>query len=141
MNVEALSHELEHDEGLRLKLYQDIFGNWTIGVGRNLSGRGISRDEALYLLKNDIVGTLDELDRHLPWWRTLDEVRQRALANMCFNLGIERLLGFKKFLAALKAGNYGIAADEMAHSKWDGEVGARAYRLEAAMRSGQAEAI
>ncbi|WP_338862872.1 hypothetical protein [Mycetohabitans rhizoxinica] len=27
------------------------------------------------------------LDRHLPWWRSLDAVRQRVLINMAFNLG------------------------------------------------------
>lgn len=136
MNVGLLVDELERDEALRLKPYQDSMGYLTIGVGRNLSTKGISRKEAICLLRNDIADALDQLDKHLPWWRGIDEVRQRVLANMCFNLGIERLLGFQKMLAALQKRDYEGAAEEMASSAWDREVGNRAARLIEAIRSG-----
>lgn len=136
MNVDLFAVELERDEDLRLKPYRDQFGNWTIGVGRNLTANGISRQEARYLLRNDMNETMSELDQHLPWWRRLDEVRQRVLANMCFNMGIERLFTFRKMLAALQLGNYDLAADEMADSAWAREVGERAVRLVAMMRTG-----
>ena len=140
MNIELLSQELERDEDYRRFPYRDAYGNVTIGVGRNLTAKGVSHNEALLLLKNDIIDTLNELDRFIPWWRQLDEVRQRVLANMCFNLGIERLLTFKRMIAALKSFDYETAAEEMADSGWDKEVGQRAVRLVAMMRAGQAEA-
>ena len=137
MNTEALTAELIRDEGIRLKPYRDSRGKLSIGAGRNLDDEGITRDEAMFLLHNDILAHLEDLDRRLPWWRRLDEVRQRVLANMCFNLGIERLLGFKRMLAALERGDYETAAFEMADSDWDREVKARADRLEEMMRTGR----
>ena len=139
MNADLLTMELHRDEGLKLKLYKDSKGIWSIGVGRNLEAKGVRFDEAILMLKNDIDDVLTDLDTHLPWWRQLDEVRQRVLANMCFNLGIERLLCFHNMLAALQAGNFDEAANEMVASNWDHEVGDRAVRLVAAMRSGKME--
>lgn len=139
MNVELLTAELERDEELRLKPYRDSLGNLSIGIGRNLDDEGISRHEALMMLANDIDKRVRLLDEHLPWWRSLDEVRSRVIVNMCFNLGIGGLLGFRRMLAALKAGDYDTAADEMADSKWARQVGDRAVRLVAMMRAGQAD--
>lgn len=127
--IDALKADLVRDEGLRLKPYRDTVGKLTIGVGRNLDDVGISDAEAGHLLGNDISGVLADLDRALPWWRGLSEARQRALANMCFNLGLTRLQGFKKMLAALEAGDWPAAAREALDSKWARQVGARATRI------------
>lgn len=137
MNVDLLAQELRRDEDLRLKPYKDSVGKWTIGVGRNLTDSGVRLDEAMLMLSNDIAAVVSDLDLHLPWWRRLDELRQRVLANMCFNLGINRLLGFHRMLTALKDGNYADAASEMLASKWKDEVGERATRLAQEMKSGQ----
>src|SRR3546814_2270740 len=107
MDIDALKADLARDEGFIPHAYQDSLGYWTIGCGRLIDeqlGGGISKEEALYLLGNDIRRSLADLDRALPWWRGLSEARMRALANMAFNLGITRLLGFRLFLAALEAG-------------------------------------
>lgn len=135
MNERLLAKELERDEGLRLKPYRDSEGHLTIGIGRNLEC-GITEGEALLMLQNDIKEVQHELDKEMPWWRGMDEVRQRVLANMCFNLGIEGLMRFHKALAAMEKGDYEHAAEEMADSKWDHEVGDRAVRLVAMMRTG-----
>ncbi len=66
----------------------------------------------------------------------MDEVRQRVIANMCFNLGIGTLLTFKNTLAAMQRGSYSVAAAGMKASKWYGQVGARAQRLCTAMETG-----
>lgn len=86
MNQELLATELERDEALRLKPYRDSVGKLSIGIGRNLDDKGISKDEALMMLQNDIAEHLALLDRHLSWWRNMNDPRQRALANMAFNL-------------------------------------------------------
>ena len=137
MNADLLAQELERDEALRLKPYRDTVGKLSIGVGRNLTDCGIRRDEAMLMLSNDIAATVADLDQHLPWWRQLDELRQRVLANMCFNLGIQRLMQFFHFLYALQKGDYEVAAKEMLASKWAEEVGERATRLAQAIKSGQ----
>ncbi len=127
--MECLIHDLIRDEGLCLKPYQCTAGKLTIGVGRNLEDRGISEDEVGYLLKNDIAGVLDDLDRNISWWRGLGRPQRLALANMAFNLGWPRLSRFKNMLAALKAGDAEKAAHEALDSRWAEQVGARAKRI------------
>lgn len=136
MNRDALANQLVIDEGLRLKPYQDTVGKWTIGVGRNLDDVGISKPEAMMLLGADIDAACAALDKSLPWWRGMSDARQQVLANMCFNLGIERLLGFKNTLAAMQAGRYDEAANGMLASKWALQVGQRARRLADMMKKG-----
>lgn len=135
MNIEALKADLLRDEGCKLKPYVDTVGKWTVGVGRNLSDRGITLQEATMLLENDIAAVQIELDHKLPWWRGLPEHKGRALANMAFNLGLPRLLDFRKMLAALECGEWDIAAEEALNSRWAAQVGDRAKRIAQAFRS------
>lgn len=132
-----LRDELTRDEGLRLKPYRCTAGKLSIGVGRNLDDVGISKSEALAMLDADIERTAAELDRRLPWWRHLDEVRQRVVLNMAFNLGVSGLIGFRRTLAAISAGKFEDAASEMLRSKWAEQVGERAQRLAAMMARGE----
>lgn len=136
MNIDTMRTELMLDEGVKLKPYRDTVGKLTIGVGRNLDDVGISQGEAARLLDGDIQRTAGALDTALPWWRNLDEVRQRVLLNMAFNMGVAGLLGFKNTLAALQAGKYEAAAAGMLASKWAQQVGQRAQRLANMMQKG-----
>ena len=65
----------------------------------------------------------------MDWWKDLPEDLQRVMANMCFNLGITRLLKFKNFLSAMENKDWEKAAVEMIDSRWATQVGARATRL------------
>lgn len=137
--LRTISEELIRDEGEVLHAYQDTEGFWTLGVGRLIDkrrGGGITHEEALYLLQNDILRKMEDLDRELPWWRKLSPVRQRVMLNMCFNLGIWGLLKFKKTLAAVESGRYEEASRGMLASKWAKQVGERAERLALMMRRG-----
>lgn len=137
MDRQKLEKQLAIDEGRRPLIYLDSVGKWTGGVGRNLVDRPFSDDEIDLMLKNDIAIVEKELDKRLPWWRQMTPARQSALANMCFNLGINRLLGFEKTLTHMRAGEYHDAAREMLASKWARQVGNRAIRLSALMRKGE----
>lgn len=136
MDIETLKRELIRDESCKLLPYLDSVGKVTIGVGRNLSDKGITMSTAMAMLDDDVAETMTELDREVPWWRTLDPVRQRVLANMCFNMGWPRLKGFMLMLAALRDGNYHKAAEEMLSSRWAIQVGQRAERLAEMMERG-----
>jgi len=126
--LSLLREELIRDEGLRLKPYTDTVGKMTIGVGRNLTDNGISEEEAMMMLHNDIQEHIKLLDDRIPWWRTLSENRQRVLANMAFNMG-PALFSFINTLSAMERGYYEKAAQGMENSKWAGQVGPRAERL------------
>lgn len=134
--LSALISELERDEAVKRFPYPDGKGNITIGVGRNLSAKGLSPSEIQTLLSNDIADTAAGLDEHLPWWRDLSDARQRVLINMAFNMGIGGLMGFHATLAAIQEGRYGDAANDMMASAWASEVGDRASRLADMMRAG-----
>lgn len=146
MNIADLREQLIVDEGLRLKPYVDTVGKSSIGVGRNLSDKGISNAEAMMLLDNDIAEHTTLLDKYLPWWTRLDEPRQLALANLAFNLGVGpsdeqptgHLLSFKPTLDLIARGEYDQAADHLAASRWAGQVGKRAERIIATIRTGNA---
>lgn len=137
MDRKKLYVELVRDEGLKPKPYTDTAGKLTIGIGHNLTDNGLPLSLINALWSWDVDGVVEELDRYLPWWKTLDEVRQRVVVNLGFNLGIFGLLAFRKTLASLKLGRYDEAADELLQSKWATQVGARATRLAQMLRTGQ----
>jgi lysozyme len=136
MDRELLLARLRVHEGLKLKPYKDSVGKTSIGIGRNLDDVGITPSEAEALCLNDIDRCCHDLDQFMPWWRNLDEIRQQVLAEMCFNIGVTRLLGFKKMLAALQEGDFPRAADEMRNSLWSQQVKGRAKTLANAMQAG-----
>lgn len=137
MNYQAIREMLIINEGMRLHPYKDTMGILTIGVGRNLDQIGLSKDEALTLLDNDINAAIAALDALLPWWRGMSEIRQQVLIDMCFNMGISKLAGFKLALAAMEAGNYDDAANQMQNSAWFNQVGGRGIRDVSLMRNGK----
>ncbi len=117
----ALVDQLLDHEGLRLRVYNDSLGIPTIGVGRNLRDRGITKDEALRLLDNDIDTCIYDLAT-LPWFVNLDPIRQRALVDLRFNLGPSKLRGFTKMLSALASSDYDTATKELLASHWADQV-------------------
>lgn len=133
----TLKEQLLLHEGIRLKPYRDTVGKWTVGVGRNLTDKGITKVEALIMLDGDIHEVTKDCRTYIECFDRLDEVRQRVLLDMAFNMGIHGLLGFKTTLACVARGDYAEAADRMVESKWADQVGRRAHRLAAWMRSGK----
>ena len=121
-------------EGKKLKPYKCPAGKITIGVGRNLQDVGISEDEALFLMRNDIKRIREDLSGRLTCWGALSEERKDVLINMAFNMGIVGLMRFKKMLAHIAAEHYAEAAEEMLKSVWARQVGNRAKELAKIMR-------
>lgn len=125
----ALIQELARDEGVRQDVYTDTTGHLTLGIGHNLSITQ-SQFTVQALFQDDCSGAEASLDVHWPWWRNLDQVRQRVMLNLMFNLGSGGLSGFPKFLAAMKVGAWTTAAAELQDSLWFSQVGQRAVRLQ-----------
>ncbi len=135
MDRAALIVQLVRHEALRLKPYVDTVGKITLGVGRNLTDVGISRDEALMLLDHDLDVVLADLAT-FAWWAGLSETRQLALADMRFNLGANGFRGFRVMLHALSVGNYPDVAMAMRSSQWFRQVGLRGVDLVQMMEQG-----
>jgi lysozyme len=132
-----LIRQLKLHEGVKLKAYKCTADKTTIGVGRNLDDLGITEEEADYLLANDIDRVKVALSREIPWMTDLDDVRQRVLLDMAFNLGISGLMQFKKTLKAIQDKDFERAGRMMLDSKWATQVGKRADRLSVMMNIGK----
>ena len=109
--MDTLEQRIQRHEGLRLKPYHDDRGFLTIGYGRNLQAKGVSEDEALLMLRNDIAMARNQLIGYFPWVSTLDDIRQEVLTEMVFQLGINGVAAFKNTLAHAQAGEWDAAAD------------------------------
>ena len=128
---------LINHEQYRQFVYTDTTGHLTIGIGRNLTDRGISTTEAFQLLDDDILYFTGKLTHFLNFFTKLSEPRQIVLIDMCFNLGIQGLLGFKEMILALESHDYERAANEILNSKWAEQVHERATSLAEIMRTGE----
>jgi len=134
--IDAAKGLLSRHEGRRTRMYKCSAGYNTIGVGHNLDALPISEFAVDVILADDLKSVFADLDRVLPWWRREGWVRQLALLDLCFNLGIERLSLFKNTLSAWERGNYPAAAAGLVASKWFTQVGVRGPRVVQMVRDG-----
>lgn len=118
MDLLKLKESIKRFEGLELKPYKCPAGKLTIGYGRNLEDNGITTHEANLMLENDLLNVKLELEDKLSVFNKLDDVRQNVLIEMAYNMGVPKLLGFKKTIQYLKQLNYIEASKEMLNSKW-----------------------
>ena len=137
LNYEKLAARVRRNEGLSYLPYRCSAGALTIGYGHNLEARGIDITVAELLLKQDLEIAEKEVKNAFIWWPKLDDARMGVIIEMCYNLGISRLVGFKKMLAAVEAGDYKTAAQEMLDSKWARQVKGRAVELAKIMQTGE----
>lgn len=153
MNVARLEDQLILHEGLRLTPYVDTRGKMTIGIGYNVTDRGwapleraimrsldhqhprITKEEALTACRFDIATVETAVRRIFPAYDTLDDVRQRVVMDMAYNMGY-RTGSFVRTAELVRVHDFAGAADAMLQSVWATEVGPRAKRLAAMMRTG-----
>lgn len=136
------AEQLELHEGLRTHAYLDTEGNWTVGVGYNLTGRGVyaletllgrkfrcplseislSADEARSVLRADIARLDKAIPVYFPKYTALSEVRQRVVLDMAFNMGF-KALGFTQTRKYIEQEKWSEAARELFKSRWARQVG------------------
>lgn len=126
---------LKTDEGLKLQAYYDSLGIYTLGYGHNLNAP-ITEGAANHILDDDVAQALKDLTVLYSNFINLTDNRKIVLLNMMFNLGAERLAGFKLMFAALNKGDYQEAANQMLSSEWATQIKDRAQRLAALMQVG-----
>lgn len=134
MDRKRLVKTLIRHEALKLKPYRCSAGKLTIGVGHNLDDNGITEDEAIFILNNDIDNCEEQL-RKFSWFEKLSDARQEVLLNLHFNIGHSSFLKFKKMILALTNNDYVEASEQMKDSKWYSQVGYRAKQLVDVMKS------
>ncbi|PAF46122.1 hypothetical protein BKH46_08925 [Helicobacter sp. 12S02634-8] len=134
-------------EGFSSRVYADTLGVPTIGYGRNLKAYPLSAAEKEALIDGEwskeeaeawLLERVEALYEKLlgfSWFAHLDKERQAILLDMAYNLGVKKLLGFKKMIEALKTHDYISAAKEMSASLWAKQTKSRALKLSALMES------
>jgi len=139
MNYTQTELDLIRDEGVRLRVYKCTSGHLTIGVGHKLTEREllqglseISLEQAGYLLHMDIgiamngCASIFGRDR----FDSFTEARQRALVNMCFQMGTQGLTKFRRMIDAIMRDDWATAQAEALDSKWArSDSPARAQRV------------
>jgi GH24 family phage-related lysozyme (muramidase) len=67
---------IRNHEGFSKFAYQCMAGEWTIDFGRNIDkngGPGITEEEALFLLSNDLRSIHAAAMQNFPWFSGLNE--------------------------------------------------------------------
>lgn len=136
-----LKERVRLDEGSSLTAYWDPIGQcWTIGYGHTgpevTKGLRISQAEAEQLLEGDLAEAVRDARKYFSGFDSLVAARKEVLASMAFNLGLPKLMEFKKLLQALEIGDFNKASLEMLNSRWAAQVKGRAARLAKQMRTG-----
>ena len=133
MNIQDAMQMTKNFEGYSPHIYRCPAGYLTIGWGRNIERRGISKDEAELMFHNDYHNAIKDLRTLLSNngvdYESIHKDALFALTDMMFNMGYDRLSKFKKMLYELKNGSYEGVAREMKDSKWYTQVGDRGKKL------------
>ena len=122
-------------EGYSRKAYYDN-GDISVGHGRNLTSNGLTQEEALYLLKNDIKRIKAALTERFPVFDDLTNNRRKVLISMTMTLGLEGISKFDRMWAYINKGDYTRAGVEMYISEWCNQVGYRCRELAEMMQNG-----
>jgi lysozyme len=116
------------NEGLCLNLYKCSLDYNTIGVGRCLDKNGISEDEAMYLLENDINRVVANLDKVWEVWRSFPVPAQEVCVDCTFQMGISGFMNFRRTRALMEMGAWLEASEELLRSKYAVQTPNRAAR-------------
>lgn len=132
--VGKLRRSLVFHEGYRNFPYMDTLGNLTIGIGYNLSNRGLPDEWVNDQYFRDVSYFYSQL-HNFSWFHMLNTDRQIVLIDMAF-MGWKKFLEFKELIHSLEVFDYDKAADEMLNSEWAKQVKGRATTLANAMKTG-----
>ena len=126
--------KIKMEEGDKARMYKCPAGKWTIGAGINLEAQEMPqhiRDMWLRHIIDKRHISLRE-NENIPYPNfdkpfVISDV-DLVLLDMSYQMGVSGLLGFKKMLAAIEAGDYQLAADELLDSSYAQQTPNRANR-------------
>lgn len=154
---------LQIDEGLKLSIYKDTEGYWTVGIGHLLTkkpssdvaksvldsqiGRTtngtITEAEARKLFQTDVDKAIHQIQLNstlAPIYAAYDTTRKQALINMVFQMGVNGVAAFKNSLTLVKNGSYSQALTNLRKSKWYSQTPKRAERVIQVLTTGTFDA-
>lgn len=151
LDIYEIQNRLTFHEGLRLNIYKDHLGKKTVGVGRCIDTNpltneekraigdiehGITKNAAMFLLRNDIERCIVECEKNIVCWGNLNNERKYALLDMCFQNGIKGLLKFKKMFKAMQNQDWEEAYKQCLDSTYAVQTPKRAKRIANLIKTG-----
>jgi len=130
-----LRRSLIQHEGYEKFPYIDTVGKITIGIGYNLTDRGMDDDWINKEYIKDVAYFYHQLSQY-SWYLDLNPDRQIILIDMAF-MGWKRFIEFEDMIKALEQGDYVTASKEMLQSKWAEQTKRRAETLAQGMLTGE----
>lgn len=133
-----IAGRIQKFEGFSATKYRCTVSGVTLqGYGKHITRSTpsrISESMAKRWLKEDLDKCEEQLDQKLPWWRDLSSVHRAAMLDLTYNMGIDKLMKFKKFLKAMERRDFKTAQYELSHnngrkSKYVKQVGVRAQEI------------
>lgn len=123
---------IKKHEGFRGYQYRDHLGFETVGYGTKMP---LTEEEAELLLRHRLEKMVQELQLAKPFVDSLPLTAKKIILDMTYQLGVPRLLGFRKMWAALERGDFKNAAVEMRDSAWNQQTPARSNTLASIMET------
>lgn len=129
---------LKLDEGFNGYVYLDSRGFATLGYGFCVDTRcGTPLPDAVATAwLSQLASNAQSTASTYPWWSSLNDARQNVVTCLLYNLGKPRFDEFVQMQAALAAGNWSEAADQLKASAWYTQVGVRGPLYVQIMASG-----
>ena len=141
--ISSVQELIERDEGRKLWPYKDGYGKPTWGVGHLLADP-LTPDVIALLnqaidlqFQHDLGAATDGLMAHLPWFASVNPIRQAVLIDMAFNLGVAGLMTFTTFLSCMESGQWAAAAADLRGTLVYRQLPGRYERLATMIHTGQ----
>ena len=130
-----ISGRIKTNEGFRHYVYRDQLGNRSIGYGHLISTKENFSLRKLYskkvLLKFfyiDLRNKIFNFKKNYDYEKLSDNT-QEVIIEMIFQMGIKKVLKFKKFYYYIKKKQFYLASLEMIKSRWYQQTPKRADKL------------
>lgn len=121
---------------LKLKPTRMPTGELMLGVGRRIEDAGLTKDEAIYLLVNDISRARRDCLLAFPFFAMLGPIRQRVYIDLSFmGIGVFKGWQFTKMHEYVGRNDFERASVELLATEWAEQAGKRARRLAEMLRS------
>ncbi|KAN0018434.1 hypothetical protein ACTFIU_011050 [Dictyostelium citrinum] len=163
--VSSLKDMIKYDEGEKLDMYKDTQGYYSIGIGhlitrikeRNVAIKvledqlghkvkmnsknepQITSSESESLFEKDLTVATKSIESNSTLstiYSKLDPIRQMALMNMVFQMGVHNVLTLKMSLKLIEEKKWVEAAKELKNSDWNRQTPDRSNRVISVIETG-----
>ena len=134
-NKKRLTKSIKSHEGYSDSVYIDILGNPTIGFGHLVKKGDSFKKNKKYpkeyldqIFEKDLSIAIKHHNKIFSKYNLPKKINE-VLIEMIFQLGVKKILKFKKMIRALAKTNFNIASKEMISSKWCTQTPKRVKKL------------